>query len=60
MTRDEFREWRQRLDLSQVDAALKLGMGRRQVQKYEAGEAPIPHVVELACEALERRLTPQS
>lgn len=60
MTKDEFRAWRDRLGLSQVDAALKLDMGRRQVQKYEAGEAAIPYVVELACAELERRHAPQS
>jgi DNA-binding XRE family transcriptional regulator len=62
MEPEQFREWRARMRLSQAAAAEALGLGRTTVQAYEHGRrrdaiafAGIPLVVELACEALERR-----
>jgi len=52
LTESEFRAWRRRLKLSQIEAAEVLGRGRRQVQYYELGE-PVPKVVRLAMAALE-------
>ena len=61
MTPDQFREWRLNLGLSQAAAARALGLSRSSVIDYERGfkrgtdrAAPIPRIVELACQALER------
>jgi transcriptional regulator with XRE-family HTH domain len=46
---------RARLGLTQVALAAALDIHRITVAKYEAGEDPIPRLVALAVEALERR-----
>lgn len=55
MTGDQLRAWRAARNLSQAQLARLLGMGVRQIAKYEAGEAPIRPVVELALAEIERR-----
>lgn len=57
MTPQAFKEWRKRLGLSQAEAAAAIGMGLRQVQKYEHGEAEMPKTVRLAMAALSLGLT---
>lgn len=54
MTAKQFIKWRERLALTQIDAAKALRKSRRIVQKWEAN-APIPYVVELACKWLEEK-----
>lgn len=54
MERDQLKEWRQRLGLSQEAAGEALGLHRRTIQEYEAGNLPVPKVVELACKQLEQ------
>ena len=62
MTSSEFIEWRKRLGWTRAVAATALGLSASRLGDYERGktrgretEAPIPRVVELACEALEDR-----
>ena len=55
MTKKEFREWRRELDLTQLEAAARLGIARRTVQDYEGGKSAVPRYIELACEALKAR-----
>ncbi len=62
MTGPELRAWRKRLNLTQAGAAIELDISESRIRDYEAGitrgqgtPAPIPRVVELACEALEKR-----
>ena len=38
--------------------ALRLGISRNTQADYEAGRAPIPKYIELACTAIYRRLEP--
>ena len=52
MDKDEFRDWRKRLGMTQIQAANALGMSRRSIIDYEHGQ-PIPRVVELASQAVE-------
>ena len=58
MTKDEFKAWRKTNCETQDDAATKLGMGRRQIQKYESGAADVPLVVAFACVAIAAGLKP--
>jgi transcriptional regulator with XRE-family HTH domain len=55
MTPEQFRLWRKSLGLNQFQAGEALDMSRRRIQEYEAGDAQIPRVVELACCELTRR-----
>jgi DNA-binding XRE family transcriptional regulator len=52
------KEWRERQDLTQGDAALLIGCGRRSLQKWEAGENNVPHYIGLACSAVAAGLKP--
>lgn len=52
MTKEDFKQWRSRLGLSQHQAAERLALARSTIARYEAGE-DIPLVVELACQRLE-------
>jgi len=57
MDKGDFKRWRKSLNLSQKDAAQKLGLKRRVVQYYEKGErdgnkVEIPLSVRLACWAI--------
>lgn len=49
----DFRKWRDRLGLTQDEAALALGRTKRMVRNYEVGDLPVPRVVTLAMVALE-------
>jgi transcriptional regulator with XRE-family HTH domain len=49
----DFTEWRERLGLTQGQVATAFGRGRRQIIKYELGDAPVPRIVALAMVALE-------
>ena len=53
----DFKRWRKSLEMSQKEAADKLGLKRRVVQYYEKGErdgdtVKIPRTVRLACYAI--------
>jgi DNA-binding XRE family transcriptional regulator len=52
MAPTSFAAWRERLGLSKTDAALKLGLSRNAIIKYENGESDIPEHVALACAAI--------
>lgn len=53
MSAEEFKEWRERQRFTLDAAAKALGVSRRMVAYYEAGDRPIPRVVALATRALE-------
>ncbi|MER9652469.1 helix-turn-helix transcriptional regulator [Mesorhizobium sp. M0152] len=44
--------WREKLGLSQREAAKALGTARQSYSNYEAGKASIPKFIGLACQAL--------
>ena len=46
MTPEDFRTWQSRLGLSNAAAASALGKTRRTIDRYRAGERPIPPSVE--------------
>jgi DNA-binding XRE family transcriptional regulator len=48
----EFAAWRERMGMTQQDAARALGLHLRTAQRYDAGEAT-PHPITLACAYLE-------
>lgn len=52
------RQWRDRLDLSQREAADALGLSLRGYQYYEAGERKIGQHIALACSAVAFGLPP--
>jgi transcriptional regulator with XRE-family HTH domain len=57
MTPEAFRAWRRALGLSQIEAATRLGLKRRQIQYWESGAregrpVSVPLTVRLACFAL--------
>lgn len=65
MTPDDFRAWRAGLNLTQKQAAERLGISTSQLTNYEAGvnrgsgrRAPIPRTVALACAAVAAGLEP--
>lgn len=53
MSAEDFRDWRERQGYTLDAAAKALGISRRMVAYYEAGDRPIPRVVALATRALE-------
>lgn len=55
MTAVQFRRWMAAMGYTAEKAADELGLSRRTVAYYRAGEQEIPRVVELACEALTNR-----
>jgi predicted transcriptional regulator len=63
MNAHDLMEFRQRMGWSQQQLANQLQISKSRIQDYEAGwtrgagprRAPIPYLVELACETLERR-----
>ena len=55
MTPTDLRAWRKRLGITRAVAAGLLGMSARGLAHYEDGDRPIPRVVDLACEAVEKR-----
>lgn len=58
MTAEEFKTWRNQLDLTQQEAADALGATKRAVQMWEAGDRPISRTVALACAAVKAGLKP--
>lgn len=57
MTNDEFHMWRRSLKLTQAQAALELGVGKRTLEAWDRGEPgkDIPRHIELACWALSQQ-----
>ena len=58
MTPEDFKAWRERLDMTQQEAADAIGVTKRSVQMWEAGDRPIGRTVALACAAINAGLTP--
>jgi len=58
MTRTEYREWRQRLGLTQAQLAERLGVAPNTVARRERGERPISDEAELALRALAAGVIP--
>ena len=58
MTPTDFARWRELMSLNRTQAAEALGVSRNMPAKYEAGTAPVPLTVALACAALIRGLQP--
>jgi predicted transcriptional regulator len=56
VTGKQLKKWRLRMDWSQSETATAMGISLRQYARYEAGEWPVPTLVELAT----RALTPQA
>lgn len=57
LSSESFVAWRRRRGLSAVDAALRLGIGRASLYRWEAG-ALVPPVVRLAMAAIDAGLGP--
>ena len=55
MIPDGLRAWRASLDITQQQAAYMLGVTRRAVVKWEAGDAPIPPTIQMAIAHLHQR-----
>jgi len=55
MKGNELRDTRKRLNLTQEDLAVHLGVSTNTVARWERGEHPIPDYLELALEGLEVR-----
>ena len=58
MTPTSLLAWRRRRGLGKAAAAAALGVSRNSYAAYEAGRAPIPFTVALACAALAHGLPP--
>jgi transcriptional regulator with XRE-family HTH domain len=56
MTKEQFREWRQRFGLTQDDAAEKFGVKRNTIQNWESGASALPTTLDGACEVWSNRL----
>jgi DNA-binding XRE family transcriptional regulator len=56
MTASDFREWRERVGLTQAEAGAKLGVTRGTIQNWESEATPIPPVVATSCQIWEDRL----
>ena len=56
MTGAEIIEWRERLALSQIAAARRLGCDVKTLRGYERDRQAIPKAVALACRAIEAGL----
>ena len=55
MNAKDFREWRNALGYTQLEAAAKLGFTRVTVQNWERGRTRLPKFIELACLELTRQ-----
>jgi DNA-binding XRE family transcriptional regulator len=51
----DFKKWRKKLRINQVEAGDMLGLSRAAVQCWESEIRPVPRAVELACKELLRR-----
>lgn len=58
MTAAELKKWRERLHLSQADAARQLGCSRRSLQNWESGKHDIPKYIAMAVSAVSMALPP--
>jgi hypothetical protein len=56
MTKEEFRAWREKSELSQGDVATRFNLSRNTIQNWEAGVTALPSTVEGACTVWEDRL----
>ena len=56
MTKQEFREWRERFGLTQDDLAKRFGVTRNTVQNWESGPSALPGTLGDACKVWEDRL----
>jgi|SRR5215470_2639087 len=56
MTKQKFREWRERLGLTQDDIARRFGVSRNTVQNWESGPSALPGTLADACAVWEDRL----
>lgn len=56
MDRHDFRAWRERCGLSQIDVANRYGLSRNTINNWETGATPLPQTVEGACTVWEDRL----
>ena len=52
MTKEEFRQARERLGLTQAQLAAELGVTLNAVQKWEMGERPIKQITAMAVQLL--------
>jgi DNA-binding XRE family transcriptional regulator len=52
MSREEFKEMRERLGLTSMALAKALGVNRTTVQRYERGITPVPRATQIALGAL--------
>lgn len=57
-TPDDVRAWRDRLGLTQQQAAVRIGSSRDRVMKFETEGAPVPLTTALAMAAVEAGLKP--
>jgi transcriptional regulator with XRE-family HTH domain len=55
MKPEELRQRREALQMTQDDLARSFGVKPMTVSRWERGVYPIPHYIELALEAIERR-----
>ncbi len=60
MSASEFRRWRNSQSLTLDGAARALGLSRRMIAYYEHGSKPIPRVVALATQAVDRSFAGQA
>jgi transcriptional regulator with XRE-family HTH domain len=51
----DFKKWRKKLGINQIEAGDMLGLSRAAVQCWESEIRPVPRTVELACKELSRR-----
>lgn len=49
MTKEEFKDWRERFGLTQGDIAKRFGVTRNTIQNWESGATPMPNTVDSAC-----------
>jgi hypothetical protein len=58
MTPTALTAWMDRLHFNKTQAALSLGIARSTLDRYLAGEVPIPNYIALACAAIAHGLPP--
>jgi DNA-binding transcriptional regulator YiaG len=57
MTKDEMKAWRERLGLSQSQAAIELCTPKGTFQNWDQGKRRIPGYVEKLCQMIEEKRT---
>jgi DNA-binding XRE family transcriptional regulator len=58
MTHEEIKLWRKRLGMTQQQAGDAIGVTKRSIQLFEAGDQPVSRTIALACAAVEAGLKP--